>query len=164
MAVEIRHYEDGDLAAVAEVFRGQHVVLGTMRLPHASLEQLRKRLVAEEGTIQLVGLLEGQVVGFCELVTFPNYPRHRHAGELNMIAVHEAFQGRGVARVLIGAALDLADNWLNLHRVGLTAWVTNERALALYRRMGFVDEGILKDYVFREGRYVDACVMGRIRP
>ena len=30
-------------------------------------------------------------------------------------------------------------------------------------RFGFVTEGILRDYAFREGTYVDACAMARVR-
>ncbi len=41
----------------------------------------------------------------------------------------------------MAAALDLADNWLNLSRVGLTVYVDNSAAVTLYKRFGFEIEG-----------------------
>ena len=59
--------------------------------------------------------------------------------------------------------LDLADNWLNIRRIELTVYSDNEAAVALYKKMGFVIEGEGKDFAFRNGRYVDAYYMARIR-
>lgn len=61
------------------------------------------------------------------------------------------------------AALDLADNWLGLTRVELTVWADNQAALALYRKAGFVEEGVARDYGLRHGVLVDALYMARVR-
>ena len=46
-----------------------------------------------------------------------------------------------------------------MFRLELTIYTDNERAIALYRKFGFEQEGIL-----RGGRYADACFMARLRP
>ncbi len=51
-------------------------------------------------------------------------PRRRHVGEIGM-AVRDDLQGRGVGTALMRAALDLADNWLDLARVELTVYTDN---------------------------------------
>jgi putative acetyltransferase len=79
------------------------------------------------------------------------------------MGVHDAWQGKGVGTALMKAAIDLADNWLNLHRLELEVYVDNEAAIQLYRRFGFTVEGTLVDWSFRDGEYVDAYAMGRIR-
>ena len=61
------------------------------------------------------------------------------------------------------AMVDLADNWLQLTRLCLTVWASNERAMHLYEKFDFVVEGRMKNYVFREGGYEDACLMARIK-
>jgi putative acetyltransferase len=61
------------------------------------------------------------------------------------------------------AALDLADNWLNLTRIALTVYTDNKAALALYKKFGFEIEGTHRRYAFRDGGYVDAYSMARIR-
>ncbi len=57
------------------------------------------------------------------------------------------------------AALDLADNWLNLTRVELTVYTDN--APALYEKFGFGIEGTHRRYAFSDGEYADACSMAR---
>ena len=61
------------------------------------------------------------------------------------------------------AALDLADDWLNLRRIELEVYVDNTPAVRLYERHGFAIEGTLRDYAFRGGGYVDAYAMARLR-
>jgi putative acetyltransferase len=80
-----------------------------------------------------------------------------------MIATHPDFRGRGVGEALMVALLDLADRWLGLTRVGLTVWAQNDRAIDLYARHGFVEEGRLRQYVLVDGVLCDAMVMGRCR-
>jgi putative acetyltransferase len=69
-----------------------------------------------------------------------------------------------VGTALLQAAIDLADNWLNLRRLELEVYTDNEPAVRLYARAGFVIEGTLRQYVFRDGQYVDVYTMARFRP
>lgn len=68
-----------------------------------------------------------------------------------------------IARALLGEILAIADRWLNLKRVELTVYTDNDRAIRLYERNGFVKEGHLRCFGFRDGEYVDAYTMARIR-
>ncbi len=61
------------------------------------------------------------------------------------------------------AAVDLADKWLNLERLELDVYTDNEPALRLYQKFGFVIEGTLVRFAFRDGRYADAYMMARLR-
>jgi putative acetyltransferase len=61
------------------------------------------------------------------------------------------------------AALDLADNWLNLTRVELTVYTDNAAGIALYEKFGFEIEGTHRRYAFRNGEYADAYSMARVR-
>jgi putative acetyltransferase len=79
------------------------------------------------------------------------------------MGVHDAYQGQGVGTALMTAAIDLADNWLNVIRLELSVWCDNIPAVRLYKRFDFEIEGTLRDYGFREGRYVDAYSMARLR-
>jgi L-phenylalanine/L-methionine N-acetyltransferase len=61
------------------------------------------------------------------------------------------------------AALDLADDWLNLTRIELSVYTGNAAAVALYEKFGFEIEGTHRRYAFRDGAYVDAYSMARVR-
>ncbi len=55
--------------------------------------------------------------------------------------------------------LDHAFGKLGLHRVGLSVFAFNERALRAYRRVGFTVEGRSRQAIWREGRYWDEIAM-----
>jgi len=80
------------------------------------------------------------------------------------IMVHEDYQGIGVGNALMEAMCDLADNWLNLHRLELEVFTDNEVAIALYKKFGFEIEATRRRAAFRNGDYQDTYCMGRINP
>ena len=79
------------------------------------------------------------------------------------MAVHDDWQGQGLGYALLSEALELADNWMDLRRLELEVYVDNERGVRLYERCGFVIEGTLEKYAYRDGRYVDVHAMARLR-
>jgi len=108
----------------------------------------------------LVAELDGRVVGYAGLHLRDG--KRRHSAWLG-IAVHDEFAGRGAGRLLMAALLALADDWIGLIRVDLEASAGNERAIAMYRRFGFVEEGRQKKAFFAEGGFEDSVIMARLR-
>ena len=161
--VKVRHAEPEDYEAMHRIMSAPEVAAGTLQLPLQSKEAWRKRLAEpSEGLYLLAACVDGEVVGNLGLETSPDRPRMRHVGSIGM-AVRDDWQGRGVGTALMEAALDLADNWLNLTRIELRVYVDNPAAVALYERFGFEREGTHRRYAFRDGEYVDAHSMARIR-
>ncbi|MGI9400500.1 MAG: GNAT family N-acetyltransferase [Rhizobiaceae bacterium] len=164
MSISIRNVEEKDAPAVHEILTSQHVVEGTMRLEYMPPETTRTRIQPESGKYKLVAVNSDEVVGFSELITHPDLPRHAHAAEINMICVRADHQGKGVGRALFQAMIDLAERWLGIHRLGLVVWENNQRAIETYKKYGFEVEGTMRDYVLIDGKWVNAIVMGRLRP
>jgi ribosomal protein S18 acetylase RimI-like enzyme len=103
-------------------------------------------LVAEADGV-VVGMLHLQVsrFGFAELG----------------LSVDRAWRGRGVGSALMRAG-EVWARGRGLHKLSLEVFPTNEAALALYRRLGYVEEGRrLRHYRRRNGELWDAIVMGR---
>lgn len=167
MTISIRRSEPADYEAFQRIFAGPRAVWGTLQVPFPSIEVWRKRLAEPpEGIFGLVACVEGtaagEVVGQLNLYTSPQRPRRRHAGQIGM-AVRDDWQGRGVGTALLQAAVELADNWLNLRRLELEVFTDNEPAIRLYKKFGFVVEGELVQYGYRDGRYVNVYTMARLR-
>lgn len=163
MEITIRHAERRDAAAVHDILTSDHVVRGSMRLPYEPAELTERRMEPSSDVIRLVAVSQKGVVGFAELITHPDNPRHRHASEINMIVVAKDAQNKGVGRQLMEAIIDLADNWLQLIRLDLTVWTDNQHAIKLYEKFGFSIEGTMPKYAFGENGFIDAYKMGRIR-
>ena len=162
--IRIRAAEPEDYRDAHEIYTHPRAQGGTLQLPYPSLEMWRRRLAEpREGAYTLAAVAGGRVVGLLSVETFPHRARRRHAGALG-VGVHDDWQGKGVGTALMRAGLELADNWLNLTRLELEVYADNEPAVRLYERFGFEREGLLRQYAFRDGRYVDALVMGRLRP
>ncbi len=163
MNIAIRRTEPSDYEAVRTIYAGAQVIWGTLQLPFPSAEQWRKRLAEPaEGLFNLVACVDDEVIGQLGLHTFPHRPRRRHVGNLGM-AVRDDWHGKGAGTALMQAAVDLADKWLNLERLELDVYTDNEAAIRLYKKFGFVVEGTLARFAFRDGRYVDAYMMARLR-
>ncbi|MEU4700118.1 GNAT family N-acetyltransferase [Nonomuraea dietziae] len=71
--------------------------------------------------------------------------------------------GRGFGTEAIRLVLDHAFATTPLHRVSLGVYAFNERALHVYKKVGFVQEGVLRDALLWEGRWHDEIVMSVLR-
>lgn len=161
--IDIRHAEPEDYKAIQQIHAQPRAIWGTLQLPFPSAELWKKRLTEKPDSLySLVACVENEIVGSLGLWLDSHSPRRRHVGGIGM-AVHDHWQGQGVGTALLTAALELADNWLNLVRVELNVYTDNEPAIRLYQKVGFTIEGTLQKYAFREGRYVDAYSMARIK-
>jgi L-phenylalanine/L-methionine N-acetyltransferase len=163
MTITIRRAEPGDYEAVRKVFAGPRAIWGTLQLPFPSAESWRKRLSeAPEGSTSLLACFGDEVIGQLGLYTFPNFPRRRHVGQIGM-AVRDDWQGKGAGTALMQAVVDLSDKWLNISRLELEVYTDNEAAVRLYKKFDFVIEGTHIQFAFREGQFVDAYAMARLR-
>jgi RimJ/RimL family protein N-acetyltransferase len=67
--------------------------------------------------------------------------------------------GRGYGTETTQLMLDHAFGTLGLHRIALTVFEFNERAIRAYRRCGFLVEGRARESIWRDGRWWDEVAM-----
>jgi RimJ/RimL family protein N-acetyltransferase len=117
---------------------------------------------SDTGYLFGVRLLGGdELLGFVELesILWP----HRHTWV--SIAIGDAAnQGQGYGAEALGLALQFAFQELNLHRVQLTVFSYNQRAIALYEKLGFRREGTFREHIERDGTRFDMYLYGMLRP
>ncbi|AYG66663.1 MULTISPECIES: GNAT family N-acetyltransferase [unclassified Rhizobium] len=159
--VEIRATRPSDAEAIAAIANLPGFRAGTLRLPFQSVEETREWLEKPApNSTRLVAEVNGQVVGNAGLNRLAG--RRIHSGNIGM-GVHDDFTGCGIGSALLGALIDTADNWLAIKRLELTVYVDNAPAIRLYEKFGFETEGQLRAFGFRNGEYVDALSMARLR-
>lgn len=120
------------------------------RFPARITDPLGRFLVAEvDGAIVGHGLLEPLALE----VT-------RHVVQLTL-AVNLGWQGQGIGRALLTALLEWARAAPHVERVELRVRSGNAAAIALYEKLGFVEEGRLKNRIkLGPDQYVDDVCMG----
>ncbi|RPJ02832.1 MAG: GNAT family N-acetyltransferase [Chloroflexi bacterium] len=161
LAITIRGIEIDDWEDVAALRESGNVIYYTLQIPYLSRDAVRDRLEnMPKNQRGLAAVVKDRVVGHLGLHLESG--RRAHSAGLGMM-VHADYQGRGVGTALMAAAINLAENWLALSRIELTVFTDNAAGVALYRKFGFEIEGTLRDCAFRNGRYVDAYLMSRIR-
>lgn len=162
MEITIRRSEQDDISAIKAIYEEPACYAGTLQLPYASLDKWQQFLGAPpDNFYSLVAETEGKVVGQIGLEVFTN-PRRKHAANIGM-AVCESSRGRGIGGALLSAMLELAMNWVAVRRIELEVYTDNASALKLYKKHGFVVEGIAKDYAFRNGEYADVYLMAKTK-
>jgi RimJ/RimL family protein N-acetyltransferase len=72
--------------------------------------------------------------------------------------------GRGYGTEATELMLEHAFETLRLHRVALSVFEFNERAIRSYRRCGFFVEGRAREAIFRDGRWWDELAMSVLEP
>ena len=105
---------------------------------------------------QFVALWRESIIGW-SIISRHDEPCRQHSGTLFM-GLLSPWRGMGVGTHLLSAALDEA--WQNgLARVQLEVYADNTRAIQLYRKLGFVEEGKRNRAHFTNGRYRDMLDM-----
>lgn len=113
----------------------------------------------KKGYPQCVALIEAKVVGWSDVLPIDR-PTMAHGGVLGVGVLLE-HRGKGIGSALIRAAIDSAKA-AGLTRIELTVRENNDRAIALYERLGFVREGLKRKAVRIDGNHEDLVCMGLV--
>lgn len=72
-------------------------------------------------------------------------------------------RGRGYATQVYEYMLWYLFDQLGLNRIGLYVIETNSVAINLYKKLGFIEEGVLREAIFRDGKFNDYIQMSMLR-
>ncbi len=113
-----------------------------------------------QNLIAIVAFYKDKIVGHAQIFKFP-HPRRKGTGDL-IIYLHQDFHNVGLGTAMLSELIALAKAE-GLHKIGLSVVADNKRAIHLYQKFGFKNEGLKKDAYFGEdGKYHDELVMGLI--
>ncbi len=125
--------------------------------PEDKVKAFQRSLVEKNGPVYYA-VQEDKVFGWCDI--FPNEdPRQSHRGNLGMGILKE-FRGMGIGAKLMDAVINHR-NKCGLEKIELTVYHSNLAAIALYKKFGFEQEGLIKKYRKLDGLYVDAILMSK---
>lgn len=123
--------------------------------PLAETEAFVRKNIAQRNP-QFGAVSDSRVIGWCDIS-----PMERavfaHRGSLGMGVIRE-FRGKGMGRRLIEVSLGAA-RAKGLMRIDLEVREDNVPAVSLYKRMGFMVEGVKRNAYYVDGSYFNLVTM-----
>ena len=161
--VLVRDATDADMDPIRTIYA--HYVLrttGSFEEVPPSITQMRARFdaVRAENLPYLVAEIEGEVLGYSYAHHFRPRSAYRYTIEDSIyVAPFVVRQGIGVA--LLGALIDRCTALDYRQMIGVIGDSANMPSIALHRRLGFRQEGVLRGVGLKFGRWMDVVIMHR---
>lgn len=164
--VALRRHRPDDLPAVVRWYSDPDIArltrYQTRPMSQAEIERFfHSRLVAPDALAYAI--LQRPADRFVGFTTFSSLDPDNGSVLFHITLGERDVWGHGLGTEATELMLRHAFERLRLHRVGLTVFAFNSRAIRSYEKAGFRIEGRLREAVLRDGRYWDEIQMGVLR-
>lgn len=129
--IHIREMLESDLSAVAQIERE------IFSLPWS--QQGFADSIAQENTCYLVAQISGKIAGYCGFLQVLD------EADITNVAVQESYRRQGAAEMLLGRLLEEGEK-RGVRAFTLEVRESNQEAISLYRKLGFEQAGIRKNF------------------
>lgn len=138
--------------------------LGVGREP-ATLESVRRYVEGFRGsdTGFLFAIVDRQTGKHIGNVTLNHIHRVNKTADTGLMIGDKAFWGRGYAFEAWVLLIEYAFSKLELRKIIAGAVAGNEASLSVLRRLGFREEGVLREEFFLNGKYLDTVRLGLLQ-
>lgn len=111
-----------------------------------------------EKNIIYIFSMDGNDVGMFKFVKQEH--RDSHKAYLGGLAIHPSFSGKGYGLQMMKEIIELGKT-MGILRIDLSVSTFNNKAIALYEKVGFEKEGVMKKFTHlkSEGRFIDEQLM-----
>ncbi|MDI6646887.1 MULTISPECIES: GNAT family N-acetyltransferase [Bacillus] len=124
-------------------------------------EWIQKRIENENETY-IVAETGDQVIGWIAFEQSSNRKRTSHVGSFGLM-VDKSYRGLGIGEMLLTALLNWAEKNPSIEKVSLAVFSTNQKAISLYKKMGFLEEGRkINEFKINDHEYWDDVLMYKL--
>ena len=109
----------------------------------------------------MITMKDGTPIGTIGLVNIDLRNRRAEGGRLLLGKLEWREQGYGAEAEFL--LLKYAFNHLNLHKISTEVFKFHTTVISLHKKFGMKRAGLLKDHVFRNGKYEDVVIMELFR-
>lgn len=162
MNIRIASLEDAEeiVNIKKEIIFSTDFFLRTSDEPQEEAEDYKKKIKSsqENGGLTIVAEDNSQIIGFLSF-SRPKYIRVHHTGSFGM-GIKQGFHKLGIGTKLLSYFLEWAKEQKGLKKICLEVFSINERAIQLYKRLGFSEEGKQINQIgLKDGSYADLIFM-----
>lgn len=111
-------------------------------------------------TVRCAIVSEGIIIG---MITLANIDYVNRACALHIMVGEKSAQGKGAGTYAVNQMIKHAFNNLNMNRIELGVLECNERAIGLYEKCGFRREGIKRQAIYKNGKYINMIIMSVLK-
>jgi RimJ/RimL family protein N-acetyltransferase len=117
-----------------------------------------ENILKEENAIAIIAEINGKIVGN---LNFSGGPRQRtaHAGEIG-VSVLKEYWGNKIGEDMIKYLIEWSKTSSIIRKINLRVRTDNKRGIKLYKKLGFLEEGIIKRDFLINGEFYDSLEMG----
>ncbi len=105
--------------------------------------------IREKGSSELAGYISLQNINYID-----------RTGDFGII-LREKFRGKGLTKEAIELFFTYLKNHLNIRKINLKVLASNEIAINLYKKLGFIEEGFMREQVYIKNTYKDVLIMSK---
>ena len=130
----------------------EHVLRSYLENAHRDIYDVKQlRLV--------ICLPNGQTVGLIDLFDFD--PKNRRAG-IGIVVLNSEQRNQGVGSEALTLLIDYAFSTLDMRQLYANVGVGNIASLHLFKKLGFIQAGVKKDWIFSEGKFSDEILFQKL--
>ena len=165
MDYKLRELEEKDISIINK-WRNDKSFISTLGAPFRYINKdidnqwYQSYLKNRDNTIRCAVVSEDDMIRGLISLTSINYINR--SATLHVMVGSE-YQGQGVGKFAIKEMIEHAFIILGLNRIELSVLKDNERAIKLYEKNGFINEGIKRESCFKNGEFKDMIIMGLLK-
>lgn len=165
MNIKLRPITPADFGTIERWSRDEEFCLATgwtLNLTQMQIERSWHRILGEIGEdfLRLGIEVDGALVGYAD---FANVEHQVGRAEFGIAIGERALWGRGIGFAAGRAMLEHGFSHLGLTKITAQVHAPNLRSLALMRRLGFRQEGVLRRHDLYRGGLADVVLFGLLR-
>lgn len=121
-------------------------------------EEFIENSLDKKNALFIVAEINGKIVGN---LSFSGGTRQRtaHVGEFG-VSVLKEYWGNGIGEELIKCLINWSRSSGIIRKINLRVRTDNKRGIHLYKKLGFLEEGVLKRDFLIDGKFYDSMSMG----
>ncbi|HHX37636.1 MAG TPA: GNAT family N-acetyltransferase [Clostridiaceae bacterium] len=163
----LRYYDDEDLAEIYPLFSDLSVRQYYLpETPRPQTENQVKDMLKswhDEQHSYLFSIIEQQTGKAMGLINFDNMDWQNRNAEIGIGLANKRHRGKGYASEAMGLLIEYGFDEIGLHRIYARVIDGNKASHSLFSRLGFQQEGLLREHVFRHGQYRNMYMFGLLR-
>jgi len=127
--------------------------------------EFEKNLKDEDDATRRFGIEEkssGKLIGWCS-ISYNSWAKRYTSADIGLAIGEKDRWRKGYGTEVVGLLLKECFEQLNLHRAGWWTYAENKASIGLAEKMGFKEEGRLRENMFFDNQFHDAVVLGLLK-